>query len=497
MRLTGFQLYLLLTAIAISAFLTSLDGFIVNVAITSISGELGIPEDVGTWMITLFSTASTVCIAISGYLSRRISDYRIFMAALFTFMCASLGVGLSKEFEVLLIWRIVQGMGSGFLTPVSLTLIIRNFPPEKRSMAVGFWGFFVLVGPAMGPMVGGWLSNNHWPWMFFLNIPFCLFSLTTVWALLKEEKKVPTTQRLDLIGMALLSVWVGAPQIAMNRWNIDDWFRSPFITTLFIIAAICLLLFLIWELYHPEPFIDLRLLKNRNFALPSFTTGIALGLLFSSFVLDSLWVQDILGYTPAWAGLTLTPVGIFPLILYPLMGRFVGLLDLRIWVFFSFLLYACTFFWLSHLTVYTSYWHLAFPRLIQGIGFAFFTVPNSLLTVQGVAPERLTTNISVFSFIRTLFVGYGVSLSITLWIFRETFYQSRITARTAENNPLFQQLVAPFYGLTGGESESFALTYQTLVNHASTLALADIYYLFAWIFLGLASLVPFYKRAFR
>lgn len=493
-QLEGFQLYLLLTAIALAAFLTSLDGFIVNVAIPTISSQLGVREDVGTWIITLFSTASTICVPIAGYLSLRVNDYRLFMGALIVFMFASLMAGLSANFQVLLFWRWLQGMGSGFLTPVSLALIINNFPQDKRSIAVGFWGFFVMVGPAMGPMIGGWLSDNHWPWMFFLNIPICLFSIATVWILLKEEKRVPPSAPIDRWGIILLFTWVGLLQVAMNRWNIDDWFRSTFIISLFIIAGICFLIFIIWELLHPNPFIDLAELKKRNFCLPALTTGLGMGILFSSFVLDSLWVQEVLGYTPAWAGLTLSPVGIFPLIFFPLMGRFVGRLDLRIWVIGSFALYACTFFWLSNLTVYTSFWHLAIPRLVQGIGFAFFTIPNSLLAVQGAAPGRLTAVIAFFSFVRMLFVGFGVSLAITLWTVRETFYQNRLTSRTEISNPLFANLLAPFETLTHSVPKSYALGYDTLVQHASTLALADIYYLYAWLFVALSVIVLFYKR---
>lgn len=490
--LKGFQLYLLLTAIALAAFLISLDGFIVNVAIPTISGELGVRPDEGTWIITLFSMASTACVPLSATLTRHLGDRRLFIAALLTFSLASCAVGLSHDFELLLAFRVIQGMAAGILTPVSLALIITNFPEEKKSIAVGFWSFFVMVGPAMGPMIGGWLSDYRWPWMFYLNVPVTAFSLLMVTILLKEGKEEHSPLTSDRIGIALLFTWVGATQVAMNRWNIDDWFRSTFITTLFIIAGIAFVMFIIWELYHPCPFMNLRKFKERNFALPSLTTGLGMGLLFSSFVLDSLWVQQVLGYTPAWAGLTLVPVGIFPLIFYPIVGRFAGLLDLRIWVIGSFLLYAATFFWMSGITTYTPFWKIAFPRLIQGIGFAFFTVPNALLTVQGVAKEKLTQTIAFFSFVRMLFVGYGVALAITLWIFRETFYQTRLTERTDPANPLFLNLTTPFEAIADSTLQSYSLAYNTIVNHASTLALADIYYLYAWIFIGLSSLVLFY-----
>lgn len=494
-QLEGFRLYLLLTAIALAAFLISLDGFIVNVAIPTISGELGVPEDVGTWIITVFSIASTACVPLAGSLSRRFGDFRLFMFGIVFFAAASLFSGLADSFQMLLLGRVLQGSAAGLLTPISLALIVNNFPEAKKGISIGFWSFFVMVGPAMGPMVGGWLSDYRWPWMFYLNLPIALFSAVTVWVYLRKTKSAINPLPLDLVGIVLLFTCVGTLQMALNRWNIDDWFHSPFIVSLFIISALCLIFLIVWELFHPEPFVHLQLFKNRNFALATLTMSVAMALLFSSFVLDSLWVQDVLGYTPAWAGLTLSPVGIFPLIFYPLMGRFVTRLDLRIWVIGSFLLYAITFFWLSHLTVYTPFWLLALPRLIQGIGFAFFTVPNALLVVRGVPPERVASVVSLFSFSRILSVSLGVALAITLWIFRETFYQTRLTARFFTSNPLIAELSTPFETISHSVPKSTALLYQTIQAHASTLALADIYYLYCWLFLALACIVFFYKKA--
>ena len=452
-------------------------------------------EDVGTWVITLFSMASTVCIPLSGTLSLRYGNFRLFIFGILLFLFASTWCGLAQNFSLLLIGRVLQGCAAGLLTPVSLAMLILNFPEEKRSVAVGLWSFFVMVGPAMGPMIGGWLSDYHWHWMFFLNIPFSIFSVVTVWCCLKDKKDEGSPFTLDIIGIILLFTCVGSLQIAMNRWNIYDWFYSPIIISLFILGFLCLVFFIVWELFHPSPFIHLQFLKNRNFLLPSLTTGVGMGLLFSSFVLDSLWVQRVLGYTPAWAGLTLSPVGIFPLIFYPLIGRFVSLLDLRIWIIGSFFLYASTFFWLSDITVFTPFWQLALPRLVQGIGFAFFTVPNSLLIMQGVQQQRLASAISLFSFLRMVFVGFAVALSITLWIFWQTFYQTRLTACTLVSNSLFTDLLTPFEKLAHSKQKSFDLGYDSIVAHSSTLALADIYYLYGWIFLTLCIVVFCYKSA--
>lgn len=496
-QLQGFQLYLLLTAIALAAFLISLDGFIVNVAIPTISGELGVREDAGTWIITLFSIASTACVPLSNSLSMRFGKFALFIPSMLFFAFASFLAGSAQNFTILLIARVLQGMAAGLLTPVSLTLIIDNFPPEKRSVAIGFWSFFVMVGPAMGPMIGGFLSDYRWPWMFYLNIPISIFSAFTVWVYLRDKKENIERCPLDTIGVLLLFIAVGGYQSAMNRWNIDDWFHSSFIVFLFVLATLSLIFFIVWEYFHPHPYIHIELFKKRNFALPSLVTGLGMGLLFSSFVLDSLWVQEVLGYTPAWAGLTLSPVGIFPLIFYPIVGRIVLKLDLRIWVIMSFLLYAATFLWLSKITVYTPFWHLALPRLVQGIGFAIFTVPNAVLVVQGVEEKKLTSIISLFSFTRMLFVGFGVALAITLWFFRQAFYQTRLKSRVFFFNPLLEQLTSAFDQVTQSDLQSIALTNNTIAAEASTLALADIYYLYAWLFIALCFIVLFFKPAKR
>lgn len=491
--LKGVRLFLLAIAISFAAFIVSLDGLIVNVAIPTISGELGVRLEVGVWTITLFTMASTLCVLLSGWLTDRFGKVPLFVTAISLFSFFSVLCGLTHNFEALLICRVLQGASAGIITPLSLVLIIQSFPQEKRSVAVGFWGFFVMVGPAMGPMIGGWLSDYHWPWMFYINVPFGIFSAVTIlWILkdLKEEKKV---RPLDKMGVTLLFSSIAFLQVALNRGNIDDWFRSPFITTLLILAGIGFVFFIIWELFHPEPFVDFAYFKSRNFTLAALSTGAAMALIFSSFVLDSLWVQQVLGYTPAWAGYTLTPVGIFPLLIYPLMGLIVGYLDLRLWIGGSFLLYAATFFSLSDINLDVSFAKIAFPRLIQGIGFAMFTIPNSLIAIQGIAQDKLTFVISLFSFMRMLFVGFGVPLSTNLWDHRQRFYQSRTVEQTFAGNPTFEAFVAPLEQVANSPLQADALAAQTIAANASTLGLADIYYVFAWAFIALSLVVIFYK----
>lgn len=481
--------FLLSTAVGIIAFIVSLDGFIVNVAIPTISGELGVREDIGTWIVTLFSMSSTLFIAFSGWITLIYGRIRVFFVSSLLFALFSLFCGLSPTFTALLIFRFCQGATVGILIPLTLNLMVSTFPPEKRSIAVGLWSFFVMVSPAMGPMAGGFFSTHFWPWMFFLNVPPSILCAITVFLLMKDQKERTEHVHLDGVGIALLFLCLTCLQSALNRGQIDDWFRSSLIITLFIVALISFSLFLAWELFQENPFLNLKAFKRLNFSLAAIMMGTAMGVIFSSFILDSLWVQQVLGYTPLWAGFSLTPVGLFPMILYPIMGRIVGFLERRIWLLISFLLYAITFFMLSKINLETTFKHLAVTRLIQGIGFSMFTVPLSLIAMENVEKKRLPFIISLFSFVRTLFVALSIPLATTLWIHREAFYQTRLATRTYLENPFFQQTLDIFRSLsTISGKQPLALTNDLLSDQASTLALADIYYLFGWIFLGLLTL---------
>lgn len=484
---------IIMICLALAAFLISLDSFIINVAITTISGEIGVRRDTGVWLITVFTMGSTLFVPFSARLAEIIGSKKVFLLGLFIFSFASFLCGYLDNFAWLLFFRMIQGVGGGLILPVSLSLIIQSFPPEKRSVAIGFWSFFVMVGPAMGPMIGGWLSDTHWHWLFFCNPPIGIFIFFTVWLLL-EEKEQLQNKSFDIPGFLLLGFFLFPLQIACNRGQLDDWFRSIFIPSMFLLAFVSFGLFLIHSIQKKNAFLDLNFFAKINFLLPSFTTGIAMGMLFSSFVLEALWTYQSLGYTPAWSGLSLAPVGIFPLIMYPLIGRILPYINIKILVIFSFLLYAATFYWLSHLNVEISFSYLILPRLIQGIGFALFTVPNASIVLQGVKEESITFAISLFSFVRLFFVGIIVALGTALWAHREAFYQSRITEKTYENNPFFQQLIDYFSGLPLEPLQSLNLAYDAVMQQASTLALADIYYLFALIFLVLTIPILFYQK---
>jgi DHA2 family multidrug resistance protein len=488
------QLVILLLAIAFSAFMVSVDGFIVNVAIPTISGELGVREDIGTWVVTLFSVSSTLFVLLSGWMAKLFGNRRLFIFSILSFSFLSVLCGLAHNFTLLTILRIFQGAAAGLLLPLSLSMIIGAFPVQKRAIAIGLWSFFVMVGPAMGPMIGGWFSNEHWTWMFYINFPFGIFSAAIVLIFYWGEKEETYDIKIDWVGILLLFVGIGALQIALNRGNVDDWFNSKTIISLMVLCVVCIALFIPWEYYHPQPFLDLNYFKRRNLVLGGMTTGVAMAMLFSSFTLDSLWVQATLGYTPAWAGYTLVPVGLFPLLIYPIMGRIVGWLDPRIWVACSALLYSFTFFWLSRLNIHATFLDIALPRLIQGIGFAMFTVPNSLMATQGIPQERMTFVISLFSFIRLLFVGFGVPLAVNQWYYRESFYQSRITEQTFSGNPPYLMLMESVDKIARSEAQAHAIASNLIGNQASTLGLTDIYYVFGWGFLILIGVVLFYKK---
>jgi len=345
-RITGWRFALATVCVSLGTFLIALDMFIANVSIPNISGELGISQDQGSWVITSFTVANAIVVPLTGWLTTRFGRIRLFCFASIAFSIASFLCGISFNIEMLLMSRVLQGVVSGSLIPLSQTLLLSIYPKEKKGIAIGLWGLVVMVGPVLGPVIGGWLTFNYgWPWIFFINVPIGIVVGIVVFSLLgsieSERKKLP----IDTVGLVLFAVGIASLQIMLDKGKDLDWFASHTIVILAIITCVTLSFFIVWEIFHDHPIIDLSLFKSRNFVLGSVFISITVLFLFGSFVIQPLWVQGPLGYTPLWAGFTLAPIGIFAVIIFPLLGLFMHKIDVRIWIAIAYAIFSATFFW--------------------------------------------------------------------------------------------------------------------------------------------------------
>lgn len=416
MPLKGGILALLTLGLALGTFMEVLDTSIANVAVPTISGNLGVATSEGTWVISSYSVASAIAVPLTGWLARRVGEVKLFTISVLLFSIASALCGLAHNFESLIAFRLLQGLVSGPMVPLSQTILMRSYPPEKRGLALGLWAMTVIVAPIFGPVMGGYITDNYtWPWIFYINVPIGVFSAVIAYFLLRGHETKTTQQRIDGVGLALLVIGVASLQMMLDLGKDRDWFSSSFIVTLAIVSAVSLAFMFAWELTEKEPVIDLSLFRDRNFAMGVLITSLGFLAFFGSVVVLPLWLQTVLGYTPWLAGLATAPVGILALVLSPMIGQNMHRMNLRVVASFAFLTFAFVSHWNSTFTLDTPFHQIIYPRLIQGIGVACFFVPMTTITLSSVSDERLAGAAGLSNFLRTLSGAIGTAVSTTFW----------------------------------------------------------------------------------
>ena len=424
--LAGGRLALLTVGLALGTFMEVLDTSIANVAVPTISGSLGVATSQGTWVISSYSVASAIAVPLTGWLARRVGEVRLFTLSVVLFSIASALCGFAQNFESLIAFRLLQGLVSGPMVPLSQTILMRSYPPDKRGLALGLWAMTVIVAPIFGPVMGGWITDNYtWPWIFYINVPIGLFSAVCAFVLLRGRETKKTKQRIDAVGLALLVTGVSCLQMMLDLGKDRDWFNSSFIVALAIIAVISIAFMLVWETTEKEPVIDLSLFKDRNFAMGVLIISFGFMAFFGSVVIFPLWLQTVMGYTAGIAGLATAPVGLLALVLSPLIGRNMHRLNLRMVASFAFVVFAFVSFWNSTFTLDVPFSHVIGPRLVQGIGVACFFVPMTTITLSSVSDERLASASGLSNFFRTLSGAIGTAISTTYWE-NDTIYHHAI-----------------------------------------------------------------------
>ena len=328
--LTGAKLAIGTVALSLATFMNVLDSSIANVSIPAISGDLGVAPNQGTWVITSFAVANAISVPLTGWLTQRFGQVRLFITSIILFVLSSWACGLAPNMGMLITARIIQGAVAGPMIPLSQALLLSTYPPAKSSMALALWGMTTLVAPVMGPILGGWISDNmSWPWIFYINIPVGIGAAYATWAIYKDRESPTRALPIDKIGLALLVLWVGSLQLMLDRGKELDWFNSTEIVVLTVVAIVGFAFFLIWELTEDHPVVDLTLFKGRNFSAGVVAISVAYGLFFGNLVILPLWLQTIVGYTATDAGLIMAPVGIFAIILSPVIGKNLPKMDAR------------------------------------------------------------------------------------------------------------------------------------------------------------------------
>jgi len=485
----------LATALALGTFMQVLDTTIANVSIPTISGNLGVSSDQGTWVITSFAVANGISVPLTGWLMQRFGVVRTFVLSVLAFTIASFLCGIAWSLPSLIVFRVLQGGVSGPMIPGSQALLLSIFPPERKGTALAVWSMTTLVAPIFGPILGGEISDNYsWPWIFLINVPVGLACAGICWMGLRK-RETPTRQLpIDGIGLALLVIWVGVLQIMLDTGKDANWFESPAIVLEAIVAAVGFAAFMIWELGEKNPIVDLSLFRNRNFALGTVALVLGYAVFFGSVVLQPLWMQTWLGYTATWAGLVAAPSGLVAVLVSPLVGRYIGKSDPRIIATIAFIAFGVSYFMRSHYTADASFVTYMLPLLVQGIGMATFFIAVLAIVLDGVPNERVPAASGLSNFMRITAGAFATSLVTTYWDRHATVHQSQLAEATSVYDPRLQASVHTLNSLGLSDLQSLGALTRALANQAYFLSAIDIFWICGWLSFAMIAVVWFTRR---
>ncbi|MCH9613573.1 MAG: Fatty acid resistance protein FarB [Chlamydiia bacterium] len=472
-----------------------LDYSIANVCIPYIAGDLAVPTDQGTYVITFFAVGNAIGLPLTGWIVKRYGQIRTMLGSLILFTLWSWICGVSNSLMMLVVSRFIQGFVAGPLIPLSQSLMLTVYPKEKKNLALAIWNTVALVGPIAGPITGGWIVYNYtWPWIFFINIPIGIISVIGIFVLLRDQESETEKLPVDWVGFLLLAIAVTSLQLILDKGQQWDWLRSPRIKVLIVTCVLAFSYFFIWEKTEKHPIFDLSLFRNRNFTMGTIYTAFSFMIIMGAIVMTPLWLQESMGYVAYWAGLAVAPMGYVPLLLMPLVPLLMNKTSLRNLIAVSFFFFAVGVLSFTTYTTAVSFGYISMTRLLFGTGILFWLGPLTAIAVSRIPDEKLHTATGIFHFWRILFGGIGASIFTTGLQRRTIFHHHNIIETVNDYRhkiPSFMQ----YLGEQGLDHEqSLAVMNDMVDKQAAVLAQCDVYWIAGWTLMAAVPLTFFFKK---
>jgi MFS transporter, DHA2 family, multidrug resistance protein len=483
--------WLIGVAVSLAAFMEALDMSIANVALPHIAGSMGATNDESTWVLTSYLVSNAIVLPISGFLVDWLGRKRFFLICVGFFTVSSFLCGLAPSLGMLLLFRVLQGAFGGGLQPMTQAILADSFPSEKRGLAFALYGVSVICGPAIGPTLGGWITDSYsWRWIFYINVPAGILAVLLVSQLVEDPPYLSSMRksaaRFDYIGFGLLAIGVGALQVALDKGQEDDWFGSRFITTLVILAAVGLVSLVIWEWFQKEPIVDVRLFKIFNFASCSVMFFVVGVVLFSSTVLLPQFLQTLMGYTAETAGLVLSVAAILLVFLLPLVGRLTGRFQARYLLAFGWITLAIGMYLsCKHLDLLINFRVATVMRILQYLPVGFLFVPLTMAAYVGLTAEKTNAAAGLMNFMRNIGQSVGTSAVTTLIARRSQYHQSVLAEFTRSHRfdmavaGLTSRLTQVGLSMHSAQQQALARMYSMVLTQAQALSYVDVYWLLA------------------
>src|ERR1700722_2250310 len=494
--------WIIAIAVMLATIMEVLDTTIANVALLHIRGSLSAGVDEAAWVLTSYIIANAIVIPLTGWCGSYFGRKRFFTFSILLFVGSSLMAGASPNLPTLVVFRVLQGLGGGAMMPMSQAILMETFPPQEQAVAMSVWGLGMMLGPVMGPMLGGWITDNYsWRWIFYINVPIGLLAATMVTMFVHDPTYVKRgIKKIDWWGLCYLAIGVSCIQIMLDKGERLDWFSSQLIVTLTVVGLIGVLLFIVQELRTPEPVVDLRVLNNRTFAVGTIFTTIVMFAMYGTYVLIPLYCQQIIGYTPLIAGFVLSIQSFGPLASIMIAGRLFNLVDARIMVAIGCMIGGYGTWSMAHFNSDIDFWNIALPGLYRGIGSGFIFIPMTTLSLSAVSKEDMATASGLFNMVRTIGGSIGIAILVAMVSSHSQMHQTYLTEqidafRFGIWRNSFPAAAAQMHGFTRhGDAPLLGMVYQEVQRQASVMAFVDDFRLIAYIFLFLTPLAFVMRR---
>ena len=499
--------WLIAVSVMFATFMEVLDTTVVNVSLPHIAGSLSASIDEATWALTSYLVANAIILPMTGWLASMFGRKRLLMLSVVGFTASSFLCGLAPTLSLLIVFRVMQGATGGALQPLSQAVLLEAFAPEDRGKAMGFWALGIVVAPILGPVLGGWLTENYsWRWVFYINIPVGIASIVMTKLYIFDPPYLRRERgAVDYWGIGMLVVGIGALQIVLDKGQQEDWFESNLILALAATSVITLVALVWHELTTEHPIVDLRVLKERSYAVGVFLMTVVGFVLYGSMVLLPIMLQTLLGYPPLQAGIAMAPRGIGSFFMMPITGMITGRFDPRKLLTAGLIVGGMTLLWLSWLNLQAGYWDIFWPQLIQGVGMSLLFVPLTTISMDRIPREKMGYATSLFNLMRNIGGSVGIAVTGTMLARHSQSTTSMLGANVTAYNPAAQSMLAQMQGafmaagadaVTASE-RAYAALFGMVMRQATMVSFVVIFQLMGWIFLALIPLVLLMKRPKR
>ena len=504
----GVSPYVIALVVMLSTFMEVLDTSVANVALPHIAGSLSATIDESTWVLTSYLVANAVVLPMGGWFASLIGRKRFYLLCVLLFTCSSLLCALAPSLGWLIFFRVLQGLGGGGLQPISQSILVESFPPRKRGQAMAMYGLGVVLAPLIGPVLGGWLTDNYsWGWIFLINIPVGMVSLVLAGQLLVDPPylkriSLKDSRQIDFIGFGLVILGLASLEIVLDEGQRQDWFSSSFIVVFAVLAVVGLVAAVLWELRQEHPVVDLRLLKDRTFASSSVMLFAVGFVLYGSTFLIPVFLQTMLGFDATTSGLVMTPGGLIVMVSMPLVGFLVHRIDTRIMVIYGMTMTGIGLFLMSGFNLEIGYWDAAAARCIQSLGLASLFVPINVIAYATLSRDMAIRAAGLMNLFRNIGGSVGIAILSTV-LSRRTQYHQTVLAAHATATSLPHQAFLAGVGqrlASGGEAAADALhralglLYAQILRQATYLAMMDVFFVVGCICFAVVPVVFIMRR---